>query len=118
MESRRPDREGPHRVQLDKNRKRIFATQTVCGICGKPVDFTLKYPHPLSPTIDHIIPVSKGGHPSDIDNLQLAHRTCNRQKSDKLVERRGDEGQQAVVSNRILPATFDWTAHPPKPMKI
>ena len=22
---------------------------------------------------DHIIPVAKGGHPSDLDNLQLAH---------------------------------------------
>lgn len=34
--------------------------------------------------IDHIIPIAKGGHPSDIDNLQLAHWTCNRQKSDKI----------------------------------
>lgn len=114
----RPDKDGKHRAQFDKNKKRIFATQTVCAICGKPVDFSLKYPHPLSPTIDHIIPVSKGGHPSDIDNLQLAHRTCNRQKSDKLIERKVDPDQQAVVSNRILPATFDWTTRPPKPMNV
>lgn len=58
----------------------------MCGICGKPVDFTYKYPHPLSLYIDHIIPVAKGGHPSDLDNLQLAHWTCNRQKSDKLIK--------------------------------
>ena len=38
----------------------------------------------MSPVIDHIIPVAKGGHPSDISNLQLAHWCCNRQKSDKL----------------------------------
>lgn len=105
-----------HNGQLEKNRKRIYATQTVCAICGKPVDFSLKYPHPLSPTIDHIIPLAKGGHPSDIDNLQLAHRCCNRQKSDKLMPSRASEEQQ-VISNRVLPATFDWYVSPPVPLK-
>ena len=110
----RPDRNGTHRKVFDKNKKIIYATQTVCGICGKPVDFTLKYPHPLSKCIDHIIPVSKGGHPSDIDNLQLAHWTCNRQKSDKLYETAGlvmDEEQ--AVSNRMLPQSMDWTQYRP-----
>ncbi|MCB6636905.1 HNH endonuclease [[Ruminococcus] torques] len=79
----------------------------MCGICGKPVDFGLKYPHPLSPCIDHIIPIAKGGHPSDINNLQLAHWTCNRQKSDKLIKRR-DKEKDEVISNRVLPHTFDW----------
>ena len=82
--SKRPDQNGAHRKQFERNKKKIYATQEVCAICGKPVDFSLRYPHPLSPCIDHIIPVSKGGHPSDINNLQLAHWTCNRQKSDKL----------------------------------
>ena len=106
MKTNRPDREGPHRRTFDKNKKRIFATQTVCGICGRPVDFSLVYPHPLSACIDHIIPVAKGGHPSDIENLQLAH--CNRQKSDKLVERKAVGEQQEIISNRILPHTVDW----------
>ena len=110
----RPDHDGKHRAQFEKNKKRVYATQTVCGICGKPVDFSLKYPHPLSPTIDHIIPLAKGGHPSDIDNLQLAHRCCNRQKSDRLVERKDITGQLSVISNRVLPATFDWTKKPLK----
>lgn len=109
----RPDKDGTHRAQFDKNKKRIYATQTVCGICGKPVDFNLKYPHPLSPCIDHIIPVSKGGHPSDIDNLQLAHWTCNRQKADKLANKNITKPNQQVISNRVLPATFDWTTPSP-----
>ena len=102
-----------HGGELAKNRKRIFATQTICALCGKPVDFNLKYPHPLSPTIDHIVPVAKGGHPSDINNLQLAHRCCNRAKSDKLMPAK-DSGSQQVISNRVLPATFDWHTRPPK----
>ncbi len=105
----RPDRDGVHRKQFDRAKKKIYATQTICGICGKPVDFQKKYPHPMSPSIDHIIPVAKGGHPSDPDNLQLAHWTCNRQKSDKLVERRVVPGDmQQVVSNRLLPHSIDW----------
>ena len=107
MKRNRPDKDGTHRGAFEKNKKKIYATQTVCGICGKPVDFGLKYPHPLSPCIDHIIPIAKGGHPSDINNLQLAHWTCNRQKSDKLIKRR-DKEKDEVISNRVLPHTFDW----------
>lgn len=106
----RPDRSGTHRAQFDKNRKRIYATQTVCGICGKPVDFSLKSPHPLSACVDHIIPVAKGGHPSDIENLQLAHRSCNRLKSDKLVEVIfTEQAESGAIDNRDLPQSRDWT---------
>jgi hypothetical protein len=104
----RPDRSGAHQQQFRANKKRIYATQTVCGICGRPVDFTLKYPHPLSACIDHIIPIAKGGHPSDISNLQLAHWCCNRQKSDKLVEKQVFDQSVELLSNRILPQTYDW----------
>lgn len=104
----RPDHNGTQRRQFESNKKKIFATQRVCGICGKPVDFRLKFPHPLSPCIDHIIPVAKGGHPSDISNLQLAHMCCNRQKSDKLIATREVETGIELISNRALPLTFDW----------
>ena len=112
----RPDQNGTHRSQFDRNKKKIYATQSVCGICGKPVDFSLRFPHPLSPTVDHIVPVSKGGHPSDIDNLQLAHWTCNRQKSDKLFHSgKREQVAEKIVSNRILPQTIDWRKY--RPMK-
>lgn len=103
----RPDKDGAHRGAFERNKKKIFATQTVCGICGNPVDFTLQYPNPLSPCIDHIIPIAKGGHPSDMDNLQLAHWTCNRQKSDKLTANADSE----IASNRNLPQSMDWRAY-------
>ena len=110
MASRRPDREGPHRVQFEKNRKKIYATQSVCAICGKPVDFSLRPPHPLSATVDHIIPISKGGHPSDLANLQLAHRCCNRAKSDKIAAENKAllPGESQLVSNRKLEQHMDW----------
>lgn len=106
----RPDKDGTHRLAFERNKKKIYATQTVCGICGRPVDFSQKYPHPLSPCIDHIIPVAKGGHPSDLENLQLAHWICNRQKSDKLISVWKEDKEEAV-SNRNLPQSRDWAAY-------
>lgn len=105
------ERYGPHRLAFERNRKKIMMTQKMCAICGRPVDFNLKYPHPLSATVDHIIPLAKGGHPSNLDNLQLAHWTCNRQKSDKLTKGSsgGGRGPTAeTISNRILPLSIDW----------
>lgn len=111
MAQKRTDRTTGNRAAFEKARQVILATQEVCGICGKPVDkIRYKYPHPLSPTVDHIIPVSKGGHPSDLANLQLAHRCCNRQKSDKLIEKKGTAPTQ-VLSNRLLPLHCEWVAY-------
>lgn len=108
MSELRPDRQGAHRTAFDKAKKRILMTQDVCGICGKLVDKKLKYPDPMSPVIDHIIPINKGGHPSAIENLQLAHWSCNRQKSDKLFK---DKQEHKVMGNRNLPQSMDWTKY-------
>ena len=80
----RPEKNPALRAQYEHNKKIILSTQSVCGICGKPVDKSLRYPDPMSPTVDHIIPVSKHGDPISLDNLQIAHRYCNRMKSDNL----------------------------------
>lgn len=107
----RPDKDGSHRLAFDRNKKKIYATQTTCGICGKPVDFGHRYPHPLSPCIDHIIPVARGGHPSDLENMQLAHWACNRAKADKLVGNMRAAPKDDVISNRLLPQSRVWTAY-------
>lgn len=109
--SLRADKSGPHRVAYEKNRKVILKTQNTCGICGKPVDVRLKAPDPLSPVIDHIIPLNKGGHPSSMDNLQLAHWTCNRQKSDKLFNAPNKQTDVKTVGNRNLPQSIKWTSY-------
>ena len=112
MRNNRPDRTPGNRGAYEAARQKILKTQTICALCGKPVDFSLKYPHPLSATIDHIIPVSKGGHPTDISNLQLAHRCCNRAKSDKLLEaflsEKGKRAKQEPISNSDRPIHNDW----------
>ena len=56
----RPDQSGWARASFEKARKIIYASQTNCAICGRPVDFSKKSPDPWSATLDHIIPISKG----------------------------------------------------------
>lgn len=109
MVTTRTDRLPGHRGQFEKNKKKILATQEVCAICGNLVDKKLRFPNPMCATVDHIIPVSRGGHPSDIDNLQLAHLCCNRAKSDKLITI--EESGTATVSNRDLPHIIDWYSY-------
>lgn len=51
-----------------------------CGICGKKVNRKASPPALDSPTMDHIVPISKGGTHT-LDNLQCAHFGCNCRKS-------------------------------------
>lgn len=55
----------------------------VCHLCSEPVDMSLPRTSKLGATLDHVIPVSKGGVDSR-ENLKLAHWICNVKKSDKI----------------------------------
>lgn len=55
-----------------------------CGICGLKVDEDLAYPDPMSASLDHIVPLSKGGMHTR-KNVQLAHLRCNVSKGDKIL---------------------------------
>lgn len=61
-----------------------------CGLCGKPVKPTAKVPHPLAPTLDHVLPLSAGGGHT-YANTQCAHFICNSRKGN------GGEQQLALV---------------------
>lgn len=51
----------------------------VCGVCERPVDRSLTHPDPASASLDHVIPLSKGGG-HVLENVQLAHLVCNVRK--------------------------------------
>ncbi|WP_425566396.1 HNH endonuclease [Nonomuraea roseoviolacea] len=55
----------------------------LCQLCGDPVDREADFPHPLYPTLDHIVPLSKGGEHSRA-NTQLAHYRCNLMKGARM----------------------------------
>ena len=59
----------------------------ICQICLKPVDKELKYPDPMSKSLDHIIPIAAGGS-HERKNVQLAHLVCNKRDNSRGTKRR------------------------------
>lgn len=55
----------------------------VCQLCGGVVDPNVRWPDPLSASVDHIVPLSRGGA-HGLDNVQLAHMGCNSRKWNHL----------------------------------
>lgn len=48
----------------------------ICGICNEPVDPLLNWPESNSQSLDHVIPLSKGGlHRTT--NVRISHLGCN-----------------------------------------
>lgn len=56
-----------------------------CTLCGDAVDLSLRFPDPFSGSVDHIVPVARGGS-NEINNLQLAHLVCNMRKGSRVPE--------------------------------
>jgi hypothetical protein len=55
-----------------------------CQLCHKPVKRELTWPHKQCASLDHILPLSRGGT-NTVANLQLAHYSCNSRRGDKLL---------------------------------
>lgn len=53
----------------------------ICQLCYGKVDKSLKFPHPGSMSLDHVIPLGKGG-PDTKQNVVLVHFGCNSSKRD------------------------------------
>lgn len=107
----RPESDGAFQKAYHRNRRAVLALAgDVCAICGQPIDKTLRFPHPMSATVDHIIPIAKGGHPSDPSNLQPAHLICNQRKATKqtIESNKGLIEEKKQIGNRVLPLSRDW----------
>lgn len=53
-----------------------------CGICRRKVNRLLPYPHPRSPSLDHIVPLSLGGRHVR-ENVRISHLKCNMGRSNR-----------------------------------
>lgn len=65
----------------------------ICAICGKPVELN-------NFTIDHIVPLSRGGS-NEIKNLQIACHDCNELKSNRM-DSEFTTGLTTILSNSLL----------------
>jgi 5-methylcytosine-specific restriction endonuclease McrA len=55
----------------------------LCGICSERVAQAVEYPDPMSPSLDHIVPLSLGG-PHTRANTRLAHLVCNVKRGNRV----------------------------------
>ena len=78
-------------------RRIVIRDGPVCQLCGELVNLRAPPWDVLRPSVDHIIPKSKGGS-DDLANLQLAHADCN--------SRRGNE-DIASVQLHVVPTPPD-----------
>lgn len=75
-----------------KLRAQVIREESVCYVCGRPVDKTLPGTAPMGPQVDHIVARSEGGAVFERSNLHLIHSRCNQKKKNKnLDEIRYDE---------------------------
>ena len=76
-----------------------------CCLCGGEIDYTLRYPHPMSCSVEHT--KQRAFHPEltwDPSNWSPAHLQCN-----KRAVRGTDRSQTVKVSGQIdLGAVSDW----------
>lgn len=63
----------------------------MCGICNEPVNRSARFPDPSSVSLDHIVPLSRGGDHSRA-NCQAAHLGCNMRKGARVDD---DFGERA-----------------------
>lgn len=57
----------------------------LCYLCARPLARAEVVPHPLAPTIDHVIPLARSGAHAPW-NVRAAHFLCNSAKSDRVAE--------------------------------
>ncbi len=56
----------------------------ICQHCKKKVNKKLKWPDPICASLDHIVPLIKGGR-HIYSNVQLAHLSCNASKKANIL---------------------------------
>ena len=65
-----------------------------CALCGRPVDVTapqfyvdkdgMRKRAPWSMEVDEVVPVSRGGSPTDPANVRPVHRLCNQRRGARM----------------------------------
>jgi 5-methylcytosine-specific restriction endonuclease McrA len=78
--TKRRTKSKPSRLSADNLIREYGAN---CHICNEPIDLELPRTSRMGLTVDHVIPLSKGGS-DELDNLRPAHWICNNRKSDKI----------------------------------
>lgn len=75
-----------HSGAWKRMRARVMARESVCYLCGRPVDKSLPGTSPMGPSVDHVEARSRGGSVFDEQNLHLVHKICNSMKGSRTIQ--------------------------------
>ena len=70
-----------------------------CHICGDDIDPAIQAPSGRAATVDHVIPLRRGGTDDDFNTL-LAHLDCNRRKRDRIIT--PDESSRDALERHVM----------------
>ncbi|MFI6819254.1 HNH endonuclease [Nonomuraea sp. NPDC050328] len=59
----------------------------VCWICGEEIDMAAPPRTPRSWSLDHVVPLDKGGAETDPANARAAHYGCNSSRGSRMATR-------------------------------
>lgn len=92
------------------DRRDVFERDSyLCHICGRLTDASKTVPHPLAPTLDHVVPLARGGQHTRA-NCKAAHFICNSVKGHRVDYTHPDTDDLAVWTD-TTPASL---AQPPQ----
>lgn len=61
----------------------MLAEESDCWLCGRVIDPRVVYPDPWSGSVDHVVPLSRGGDPLARGNCRAAHLRCNQRRNNR-----------------------------------
>jgi 5-methylcytosine-specific restriction endonuclease McrA len=67
-----------------RQRLRDSPAGRVCWICGHGIDLSLPARHPRSWSLDHVVPLDRGGDALDPANARPAHYGCNSGRGNRM----------------------------------
>ena len=99
-QKRRKNRSSSVRLKIRRGKAKCIVTKAsvrevfdssfgYCQLCAEPIDWSRQWPHRRSMSVDHIIPLSKGGN-DQIGNLQAAHLGCNSSRGNRSLSVGGE----------------------------
>lgn len=111
MGNYRVERRGRETPAYQRQRRMAMAQwkkeNAPCHLCGKPIDYDAHYLDPFAPTMDHLVPINRGG-PAITKDIAPAHRRCNRDRSDALLSESWGRGNRTGKPSPRLKWSRAW----------
>lgn len=95
---------GARRIEQVDPRQVFIRDGWQCWICERPIDPSIRHPHPMSASMDHVVPLAHGGDHTWA-NVKASHLICN-------VTRSADEQREQIAVGGERSPGIGWRIPP------